>query len=237
MSLLLRNNITLLVCDMAGTIINENGIIYKALGRTLKNMGYCVSEADEKNWHGRDKRAVLFDHIYKQCDIPGTQYIVPQVNRAEKLLIKELEKSYFEDGKIELIDDGLLDFFDNLRINGVKIGLNTGYPKSLQSKIIKNLNLEGRIDDFISSEEVGYGRPAPYMIHRLMERFDIPSVNNVAKIGDTVNDMREGRNAGCKLTIGVLSGASEKDDLLRYSNLVINKITDLNEEDVPVFLL
>ena len=38
-----------------------------------------------------------------------------------------------------------------------------------------------------------------------MERCDIPSVKNVAKIGDTVNDMREGINAGCGLTIGVLS--------------------------------
>ena len=49
--------------------------------------------------------------------------------------------------------------------------------------------------------------------------------------------MREGINAGCGLTIGVLSGADEKKDLMKYSNLVINKITDLNEEDVPVFLL
>ena len=75
------------------------------------------------------------------------------------------------------------------------------------------------------------------MIHQLMERCDIPSVKNVAKVGDTVNDMREGINAGCGLTIGVLSGADNKEDLLKYSNLVINKITDLNEEDVPVFLL
>jgi len=237
MSLLLRNNITLLVSDMAGTIINEKGLIYKALGNTLKGLGYCVSDADVKNWHGRDKRAVLYDHIYKQYDPPGVRYIAPKVTEAENLLLKELEQVYFEDKNIELIDDELLDFFDSLRINGVKVALNTGYPKDFQNKIIDYFDLGDRVDTWISSEEVRAGRPAPYMIHQLMERCDIPSVKNVAKIGDTTNDMREGVNAGCGLTIGVLSGADNKDDLLKYSNLVINKITDLNEEDVPVFLL
>ena len=237
MSMLLRNNITLLVSDMAGTVINEKGLIYTSLKNTLKHMGYCVSDADMKTWHGRDKREVLWNHIYKQYDPPGVKYLAPRVNEAEKLLVEELEKSYFEDKNIELIDDELLDFFDSLRINGVKVALNTGYPKDFQNKIIDYFDLGGRVDTWISSEEVAQGRPAPYMIHQLMERCDIPSVKNVAKIGDTVNDMREGINAGCGLTIGVLSGADNKEDLLKYSNLVINKITDLNEEDVPVFLL
>ena len=237
MSMLLRNNITLLVSDMAGTVINEKGIIYTSLKKTLKRLGYCVSDADVKSWHGRDKKEVLWNHIYKQYEPPGVKYLAPRVKEAEEILLEELEKSYFENNNIELIDDKLLDFFDSLRINGIKVALNTGYPKNFQEKIIDHFNLEGRIDTWISSEEVKYGRPAPYMIHQLMERCDIPSVKNVAKIGDTQNDMREGLNAGCGLTIGVLSGADNKEELLRYSNLVINKITDLNEEDVPVFLL
>ena len=46
----------------------------------------------------------------------------------------------------------------------------------------------------------------------LMEECDIPSVSNVAKIGDTTNDMREGKNAGCGLLVGVLSGAAKRKD-------------------------
>ena len=48
--MLLRNNITLLVSDMAGTVINEKGLIYTSLKNTLKRMGYCVSDADMKSW-------------------------------------------------------------------------------------------------------------------------------------------------------------------------------------------
>ena len=37
------------------------------------------------------------------------------------------------------------------------------------------------------------------------------------KIGDTINDMQEGKNAGCGLTIGVLTGAEKKEKLLLKS--------------------
>jgi len=235
--MLLRNKITLLVCDMAGTIINEQGLIYKVLADTLKDMNYSVSKADIKSWHGRDKREILHNHIYKQYNSPGVGYITPKVTKAEKKLYIELEKNYFEEEKIKLIDEELLNIFDSLRINGIKIALNTGYPKKFQKKIIDHFNLEDKVDAYISSEEVSFGRPAPYMIHRLMEECDIPSVKNVAKIGDTINDMKEGRNAGCGLTIGVLTGADEKKDLLKYGDMVINKITDLKDDSMPLFLL
>ncbi len=35
-SYLIRNKISLMVCDMAGTVINEHGQIYKSLFNTLK---------------------------------------------------------------------------------------------------------------------------------------------------------------------------------------------------------
>lgn len=60
---------------------------------------------------------------------------------------------------------------------------------------------------------------------------------NVAKIDDTLNDMKEGRNAGCGLDIGVLSGKEDKKTLLKCGDVVINKITDLKNDDMPVFLL
>lgn len=49
--------------------------------------------------------------------------------------------------------------------------------------------------------------------------------------------MKEGRNAGCGLNIGVLSGKEDKKTLLKCGDVVINKITDLKNDDMPVFLL
>ena len=108
-----------------------------------------------------------------------------------------------------------------------------------QKEIINHFNLDSHIDDFISSEEVKYGRPYPYMIHELMTRFDIRHPKHVAKVGDTKNDMKEGVNARCGINIGVLSGFESKDRLFESgADVVVNKITDLNKhDDLPVFLL
>ena len=242
MSILLRKKITLLVCDMAGTVINEKGIIYTSLKNTLHGMGFKTTEEERKTWPGRDKKEVIsgvIDRYYKPRDRPWMPKHTynDKIKEAEKNLLTELEKNYFEEQKIELMDKNLLNMFDSLRINGVKIALNTGYPKKFQKRVIDHFNLEDRVDAYISSEEVTYGRPAPYMIHRLMEECDIPSVKNVAKIGDTINDMKEGKNAGCGLTIGVLTGANNKKDLLKHGDMVINKITDLRDDEIPIFLL
>ena len=137
-----------------------------------------------------------------------------------------------------MIDDEVLDFFDYCRINGIHIALNTGYPKILQEDIIDHLDIRGRIDASISSDEVKLGRPYPYMINNLLEEFSIISTSNIAKIGDTRNDMLEGKNANCGLTIGVLSGYETKENLINSgADVVINKITDLKDNELPIFLL
>lgn len=60
-----------------------------------------------------------------------------------------------------------------------------------------------------TSEDVeGYGRPFPYMIHKKnMQYFKNKSVDEVIKVGDTVSDIQEGKNAGV-LTVGVIEGSS-----------------------------
>jgi len=60
------------------------------------------------------------------------------------------------------------------------------------------------------------------MIHRLMERHNIMNAEYVAKVGDTRNDMLEGKNAGCGINIGVLTGVGNADDL-SDADLVVDK--------------
>ena len=84
------------------------------------------------------------------------------------------------------------------------------------------------IDDYISSESVPHGRPEPFMIQELMTRFNITDSESVVKVGDSINDILEGKNAGCFKSIGVLSGAESKDKLLDAgADLVINSVMDL----------
>lgn len=68
------------------------------------------------------------------------------------------------------------------------------------------------IDALVCADEVAAGRPAPYMIHRAMERTGTLSTDEVLVAGDTVVDVQAGANSGAAITIGVLSGKLGRDD-------------------------
>lgn len=226
MNILACRGITLMVCDMAGTVINEGGLVYKTLYETLKNNNIPVKKSDINDWHGQQKQQVISDMIDKY--LPHEMYKDDVKNYCYDEFDVCLNDAYFgAHSSISLIDPELPNFFQRLRFNGVKIALNTGYERNFQKKIINHFNMTEYVDDFISSGDVRMGRPFPYMIHRIMERNDIISVKHVAKVGDTRNDVLEGKNAGCGITIAVQTGAGTTTDLLE-ADLIVDKITNID---------
>ena len=59
----------MLVFDMAGTTVNENGIVYKTLYETLKNYGLDVTKREIENWHGANKYEVIEHFLYKSLHL------------------------------------------------------------------------------------------------------------------------------------------------------------------------
>ena len=211
---------------MAGTVINEGGVVYKTLYETLKNNNIPVKKSDINDWHGQQKQQVISDMIDKY--LPHEMYKDDVKNYCYDEFHVCLSDAYFgAHSNISLIDPELPNFFQRLQFNGVKIALNTGYERNFQRKIINHFNMNEYVDDFISSTDVRMGRPFPYMIHRIMERNDIISVKHVAKVGDTRNDVLEGKNAGCGITIAVQTGAGTTKDF-READLIVDKITNID---------
>ena len=96
MASLFRRNINFLICDMAGTVISEKGIIYNSLEKVLKNMGCNVTQDMKESWYGQEKRKVLIDTIYdmdtKDCQFQDLKYLL---KKAEMDLENELTKNLF----------------------------------------------------------------------------------------------------------------------------------------------
>jgi phosphoglycolate phosphatase len=51
--------------------------------------------------------------------------------------------------------------------------------------------------------------------------------DEVAVVGDAVHDLAMGRAAGVGLTVGVLSGTSQRADLEGYADLILGSVADL----------
>lgn len=104
----------------------------------------------------------------------------------------------------------VIDTVKRLRELGIKIGSTTGYTDAMMAIVTKEAKKAGYEPDcWFSPDATGHvGRPYPYMIFKNMETLHIDSVNKVMKVGDTVSDILEGKNAGV-FTIGILEGSSE----------------------------
>ena len=85
--------------------------------------------------------------------------------------------------------------------------MDTGFSRPIADAIIGRLGWSDLIDASVASDEVERGRPYPDMIFRAMELTNVADVRNVAKVGDTASDMRQGTEAGCSWVVGVTTGA------------------------------
>ena len=104
---------------------------------------------------------------------------------------------------------GLLDAVAWLRGRGVRIGSSTGYFRDALEAVAAEAASRGYAPDFaFCPSDVAAARPAPWMIFRNMEAAGVFPPSAVLKVGDTIPDVGEGRNAGV-WTSGVARTGSE----------------------------
>jgi phosphonoacetaldehyde hydrolase len=117
--------------------------------------------------------------------------------------------------QLEVIDDfvglvpGLLDCVGVLRSKGIAIGATTGYFRAAAERVYRGAAAQGyRPDHCVCAEEVSAGRPAPWMVFRIMEAVGAFPPAAVVKVGDTVPDIGEGLSAGA-WSVGVSRSSSD----------------------------
>lgn len=84
---------------------------------------------------------------------------------------------------------------------GLKIGSMTGYTDAMMAVVTENAAKQGYAPDaWFSPDSVdGLSRPNPYMIFANMQKFQVPSVQAVVQVSDTVSDIQEGQERQCLL--------------------------------------
>lgn len=104
----------------------------------------------------------------------------------------------------------VIETVTELKRRGIRIGSTTGYTDKMMAVVVPKAKENGYAPDaWFSPDSVEHmGRPYPYMIYRNMETFKVSSADRVLKVGDTISDIREGKNAGV-YTVGVIEGSSE----------------------------
>lgn len=210
----------LAVLDMAGTTVNDHGLVQQAAINTMKEITQIDITIEDANKVMGIPKNVAFEQL---CSINNLNIDNETINRLLDNFNSELENQYSIKGNIELMPFAD-ELFDAMRKRGTKIYLNTGFNRKIAEIIVKQLDLKSKIDGFIGSDEVKKGRPHPDMILLAMKKEGVEYSHKVMKIGDTVSDLYEGFSAGCAWNIGVLTGAQTYNELLTapYTQILNN---------------
>ncbi len=206
------DGVKLVVFDFAGTTVDHGCLApLQAFIADFAEHGVPVSNAQARTPMGLDKgdhiRAMLRDpdvsRLWRQKH--GRDWTEADFHRLyERFVVLQLEVL---DRYSKLIPN-LLETVADLRSRGIRIGATTGYFKEAADRVAAAARAQGYEPEcVVCAQEVSAGRPAPWMIFRVMERLNVYPPAAVVKIGDTIPDIAEGRSAGA-WSMGVLRAAA-----------------------------
>jgi phosphonatase-like hydrolase len=196
----------LVVFDMAGTTVDDNGQVPGAFAAALREQGIEVTADQIREVRGSSKREAL------RRLLPPTADQADRVDQIYARFRTELASRYASEGVRAI--PGAEAVFISLRSRGVRVALNTGFDRDTTALLLDALGWSrGIVDVVVCGDDVAAGRPAPYLIFRAMEATGACRVQSVANVGDTTLDLQAGSNAGAGWNIGVLSGAHDRATL------------------------
>ncbi len=108
---------------------------------------------------------------------------------------------------------------------GVGLGVATNDSESNARHHLGGIGIE-KLFSFIAGYDSGHGpKPEPGMIEAFAGQLNI-SVNEVMMVGDSINDLVAGSNAGAN-TVAVTSGIADDQELRPYADHIIRDISEL----------
>jgi phosphoglycolate phosphatase len=216
-------DLELVVLDMAGTTVFDDGLVERAFERAAKAAG--IGET-------ADDLATSFAYVREtmgQSKISVFRALTGDEDQAQHANA-EFESAYAELAASEGLREipGAEHLIRRLRASGVKVALTTGFSQPTKDAVLDALGWRDLADVALSPAEAGRGRPFPDLPLTALLRTGASSVEGMVVVGDTASDIISGIAAGAGLVVGVLSGAHDEETLLEAgADAVIASVAEL----------
>ena len=225
---MLSQPIQLAMFDMAGTTVNDKvdgyPLMIISMMRAFAKHGLELTPDVINKHRGKQKSEAIQTLLREVAELSPTEveHVADGVYRE---FLRELENNLSRISEI----DGTTELFRHFKSKNIHIGVGSGFPMQVVQAIISRLGWldKGLLDYVGSAEQIGVGRPNPKMIHDAMQQLSITDGRKVVKIGDTVVDVQEGKNAGA-WTVAVLTGSQTESQLMAAApDYILSSIQEL----------
>ncbi|MFE6736349.1 phosphonatase-like hydrolase [Microbacterium sp. NPDC057650] len=215
--------IELVVFDMAGTTVLDDGVVEQSFQRAAERTGV----ADRMPW---DDALDYVRETMGQSKIDVFTHLSGGDRAAAERATAAFEGAYeeiiAEQGATEI--PGARAAIESLKDAGLQVALTTGFAPVTRDAIIAALGWADLVDIALSPSDAGRGRPAPDLVLTALLRAGASDVRAVAVAGDTASDVRSGRSAGAGFVAGVLTGAHDRVALTDAgADAVLASVVDL----------
>jgi phosphonatase-like hydrolase len=221
-------SIQLVICDLAGTTVQDNRDVHRVLQQALAKSGVTISIDDANEVMGIPKPTAIKSLLQKRYS--GKRLITSSwIDEIHHNFVTSMIEFYKTDSDVAE-KPGVTETFRLLKERNLKIVVDTGFDRQITDPLLDRLGWKKNqlIDASVTSDEVERGRPYPDMIFHAMKLTGVTDASKVAKVGDTASDLQEGTAAGCNLVIGVTTGAFTREQLFKEPHThLIDQINEL----------
>lgn len=205
--------------DFIGTTVIEKDpdVINSCFARAFREHGVHVSATVIKNGRGKDKKEMIAG-VLKEFNRPH-DLAVAIINSFRKHIGNRLDNFSANPGALEI--------FEYLRTSNISIGLGSGLPRDIFEQILSHVKWSTSLFDYVGiADEMGRGRPDPVMIFDMLDKCRLRK-DEFLKVGDTVADILEGKNANVQTAV-ILSGTQPEKELREQEpDYVIQSLQEL----------
>jgi phosphonoacetaldehyde hydrolase len=199
------------IFDISGTTLDfgSRGPV-AAFVELFARHGVQVSTEEARRPMGTHK----IDHIWSMLTDPAiaVRWEAAQGRTPTRELLTELYAEFTPlqrevlDGYCDVIP-GVPAVVEELRRRGIGIANTTGFDRAMMDNLIRLAAQGGYAPDvWVCPDDVGKGRPAPWMAFHAARQLDRYPLSAFVKVGDTPADVAEGHAAGMWVVSVVASG-------------------------------
>ena len=203
-----RGKLQAAILDWAGTTVDYGSLSpIRAMQYVFRQRGIEVSDEEVR----RDMGLLKKDHIRSLLHLSRVSEAWQQYS-GQSPVESDVDQLYreFQPVQVARLDQdsdvipGVAEAVERMRRRGLKIGSTTGYTRPMLEMLLKKAATQGYEPDCsLVPDDVGGGRPLPWMCYEIAVRLKVFPLESFVKVGDTVADTEEGLNAGM-WTVGVV---------------------------------
>ncbi len=199
----------IILFDLDGTLIDSTDAIVGTFNYSFEKMNFTFKGSDEdiKNVIGYP-----LDIMYERLGIDKDK--VWDFVNTYKLRYREISLS-----QTKLLDNSIESL--KLASSFARLGIVTTKTTQYTIPLLEDMDIMKYFECIIGRQEVENPKPHPEPILKAMDMMSVTNSNyDIYMIGDTKLDLISAKDANIK-GIGVLCGYGKKEDLLQYTNIVV----------------